>query len=191
MTIHPDALVPSAYKTTLSHTTHWHHNNLRVITPSQCVSAVTTIPKLASKPEAPMPIESAHTTPDSGSSYLSPSSSTTSSLSNLSSPTSGNYSNSDSEPLANEASVRSDWQLWPRWPINYKKTALRCLDGRPQVWTLNSLSLPLPYDPESNSNQTSLTMEIKRRSQQQAVWPHRFHNRMEHPSVTQLESPMI
>ena len=48
---------------------------------------------------------------------------------------------------ASKAAVRSEWQLWPRLPITYNETALRCLNGRPQVWTLNSLSLPLPNNP--------------------------------------------
>ena len=125
----------------------WSMNN-----PSQCVSPTSMTLTLVSKLETPAKL--VYIAPSSSSSSLSPSGSTTSSLSTLSNLTNGKYSNSDpnSEPLASKAAIRSDWQLWPRWPITYNETTLRCFNSRPQAWTLNSLSLPLPNDPDNNSN---------------------------------------
>ena len=43
----------------------------------------------------------------------------------------------------------SDRQLRSCVPINYNKTLLKCLHGKPQVWTLNKISIPLPMDSSS------------------------------------------
>ena len=72
--------------------------------------------------------------------------------SSMFSPTSSTPSDSNADSLANEASTRSNHQLQPWLPITYNETTLRCLNGRPQVWTLNSQLLPLPNNPESDSD---------------------------------------
>ena len=46
--------------------------------------------------------------------------------------------------------------LGPRIPINYNETLLKCLCGRPQIRTLNNLSIPLL---DSSNEETQETDE--------------------------------
>ena len=116
--------------------------------PSQC-SLPTTKPTPTSKPVVPMYIFPVHTEQDSNSSTPSSMSSQTCSKdSNL---------NSDFESLTRGALIRSDCQLWPWLLLTYNETTLRCLNGKCQVQTLNTLSLTLPNDPASDSNHNQST----------------------------------
>ena len=93
-------------------------------------------------------------------SFMSLSGTTPSSISSL--------TNSDSESLAGQTSVRSDCQLKPQLPMSYNKMTLRDLNGRPQVQTFNTLLPPLPDDATA-----SLTSGIRGKSHHQAIQPHK------------------
>ena len=49
-------------------------------------------------------------------------------------------------------STARDRQLWPRIPINYIETLLKCLHGKPQVNTLHNISIPLLIINESEDS---------------------------------------
>ena len=63
-----------------------------------------------------------------------------------------------------QASIAS-YSLWPRFHISYNEAALTCLNRRPQVKTLNFLSIPLPgssdSDEESSSDESGSPAEVK------------------------------
>ena len=66
-------------------------------------------------------------------------------------------SDSESSSPSNTCSTVSStsYTLWPRFPITYNEATLSCLYGRPQVRTLNFLSIPLPSrDDESEASDT-------------------------------------
>ena len=44
-------------------------------------------------------------------------------------------------------------------PISYNETVLKCLHGKPQIRTLNNLSIPLPIDSSSEDIDTEDTDE--------------------------------
>ena len=52
---------------------------------------------------------------------------------------------SDSKPSSLDSTCSTaSYTLQPRLPITYNETALSCLQGKPQVRTLNFLCIPLP-----------------------------------------------
>ena len=61
-------------------------------------------------------------------------------------------STSSRESNTSIKSTASDRQLRPRIPISYNKTFLTCLHRRPQVKTLNNISIPLPLVSESEDS---------------------------------------
>ena len=75
----------------------------------------------------------------------------------------------ESPPLQNDLSMEPDsspssldsttltasYMLRPRLPITYNEAALRCLNQRPQVRTLNFLSIPLPMSSNDQSTESS------------------------------------
>ena len=56
-------------------------------------------------------------------------------------------------------SIASDRQLRPHVPISYNETVLKCLHGKPQIRTLNNISIPLPIDSSSEDTDTKDTDE--------------------------------
>ena len=86
----------------------------------------------------------------------------------------------------------ADQQLQPRWPITYKRDcpetsqwqATGCRPSTP-CCCLSPMTLRVTV------TSPSLTTEIRSRSYQEAVQPHRFNHSTEHPLVTQVELPMM
>ena len=63
-------------------------------------------------------------------------------------------STGDGQSITSQTSLASDRSLRPRVPISYNETLLQCLHGRPQVKTLNNLSIPLPDSSDENTDDT-------------------------------------
>ena len=64
------------------------------------------------------------------------------------------------QSITSQTSTASDITLRPRIPISYNETLLTCLHGRPQIRTLNNLSIPLPdSSDEDTENTDELTQE--------------------------------
>ena len=66
------------------------------------------------------------------------------------------------QSIASQTSLASDRSLRPRVPISYNETLLQCLHGRPQVKTLNNLSLPLPDSSDEDTEDTDETTQEKK-----------------------------
>ena len=66
----------------------------------------------------------------------------------------------DMQSITSETSTASDRALTPRIPISYNETLLQYLQRRPQIKTLNNLSIPLP---DSSGEDTEGTDELTRR----------------------------
>ena len=60
----------------------------------------------------------------------------------------------DTQSITSQTSIASDRSLRPRIPISYNETLLQCLHGRPQVKTLNNLSIPLPDSSDEDTEDT-------------------------------------
>ena len=96
-----------------------------------------------------IPQPSAKNNPGPSNSPLSPSpssllSSVRSPDSNSGSSSSITESSSETESTASTMSTASDRQLCPHLPIRYNEVFLKKLSGRPQITTMNNLSIPLP-----------------------------------------------
>ena len=65
----------------------------------------------------------------------------------------------DMQSITSQTSLASDRSLRPRIPISYNETLLQCLHGRPQVKTLNNLSLPLPDSSDEDTEDTVETTQ--------------------------------
>ena len=63
---------------------------------------------------------------------------------------------SDNESLT---LIAGDRQLGPHMPISYNETVLKHLHGKPQIRTLNNVSIPLPIDSSSEDTDTKNTDE--------------------------------
>ena len=59
----------------------------------------------------------------------------------------------DTQSITSQTSTVSDRTLRPRIPISYNETLLQCLHGRPQIRTLNNLSIPLPDSSEEDTDE--------------------------------------
>ena len=64
-------------------------------------------------------------------------------------------SESSSSSSHSTCSTASTHILRPWLPITYNKAALSCLHGRPQVRTLNNVSIPLPLSSDEESPTSS------------------------------------
>ena len=60
----------------------------------------------------------------------------------------------DIQPITSQTSIASDRSLRPRIPISYNVTLLQRLHRRPQVKTLNNLSIPLPDSSDEDTEDT-------------------------------------
>ena len=60
----------------------------------------------------------------------------------------------DTQSVTSQTSLASDRSLRPRIPISYNETLLQCLHGRPQVKTMNNLSIPLPDSSDEDTEDT-------------------------------------
>ena len=78
-------------------------------------------------------------------SLLNSSSTLSSQDSTLESSPSSTESPWETETTASVTSTASDRQLHPFLPIRYNKVFLKKLNGRPQITTMNNLSIPLPH----------------------------------------------
>ena len=65
----------------------------------------------------------------------------------------------DMQSIASQTSIASDRSLRLRIPISYNETLLQCLHGRPQVKTLNNLSIPLPDSSDEDTEDTDETTQ--------------------------------
>ena len=65
-------------------------------------------------------------------------------------------SSDDMQTITNQTSTASNRTLRPRIPISYNEILLKCLHGRPQIRTLNNLSIPIP---DSSNEETQETDE--------------------------------
>ena len=64
------------------------------------------------------------------------------------------------QSITSQISTASDRTLRPRIPISYNETLLQHLHGRPQIKTLNNLSIPLPDSSNEDAEDTDeLTQE--------------------------------
>ena len=63
------------------------------------------------------------------------------------------------QSIASQTSIASDKLLRPRIPISYNETLLQHLHGRPQVKTLNNLSIPLPDSSDEDTEDTDETTQ--------------------------------
>ena len=72
----------------------------------------------------------------------------------------------DMQSITSQTSTASDRTLRPRIPINYNETLLQRLHGRPQIKTLNNLSIPLPDSSDEDTEDTDeLTKKIHAKTQ--------------------------
>ena len=58
------------------------------------------------------------------------------------------------QSITSQTSLASERSLRPRIPISYNETLLQRLHRRPQVRTLNNLSLPLPISSDEDTEDT-------------------------------------
>ena len=63
-------------------------------------------------------------------------------------------SSDDTQSITSQTSTASERTLRPRIPFSYNETLLQCLHGRPQIRTLNNLSIPLPDSSEEDTEDT-------------------------------------
>ena len=63
-------------------------------------------------------------------------------------------SSDDTQSTTSQTSTASNRTLRPRIPISYNETLLKCLHGRPQIKTLNNLSIPLPDSSDEDTEET-------------------------------------
>ena len=116
-----------------------------------------------------LPLAADSTSTPSTSQSVSPATTQNSSRSSSPAPSSprATYEESDTpstssrESNTSTRSTASDRQLRPRIPISYNETFLTCLQERPQVKTLNNISIPLLIDSESED---SLDEDHRRRN---------------------------
>ena len=73
--------------------------------------------------------------------------------------TDSDASSDDTQSVTSQTSLANDRSLRPRIPISYNKTLLQCLHGRPQVKTMNNLSIPLPGSSDASEEDTEDTVE--------------------------------
>ena len=60
----------------------------------------------------------------------------------------------DMQSITSQTSTASDHTLRPRIPISYNETLLQCLHGRPQIKTMNNLSIPLANSSDEDTADT-------------------------------------
>ena len=112
--------------------------------------AINSHSMVQSTPEVPKPVP----TPSSPSSTTSEQPSTCPSpLSPISNP-----DEEDTQSTSSKDSITSmSRQLRPHVPISYNETILKHLHGKPQVKTLNNISIPLPMDSSSKDTDNTDT----------------------------------
>ena len=107
-----------------------------------------------------IPLAKDSTSTTSTSPSVSPATTPNTSRSSSPTPSSSMSSNEESDTPSTSSresntsikSTASDRQLRPRIPISYNETFLTHLHGRPQVKTLNNISIPLPIVSESEDS---------------------------------------
>ena len=109
-----------------------------------------------SSPTLPAPTRSSESSQSSE--YTSESQNSTS-LSPNDTETDSDSTTNDMQSITSQTSIASDRSLRPRIPISYNETLLQCLHGRPQVKTLNNLSIPLPDSSDEDTEDTDDTTQ--------------------------------
>ena len=71
----------------------------------------------------------------------------------------------DAQCITSQISLASDRSLRPRVPISYSETLLQRLHGRPQVKTLNNLSISLPGSSDEDTEDTVETTQEEKREE--------------------------